>query len=113
MAFVEYLSDNGTAITSEIEFLRDYLGNLGDPDDEKMLKYLYVWATPISTLKFFISYDDGDYEYLGGVDEYPKRFDLGHTKCKHIKLKATESSTNKPFIVEAYMIIGDKVQERE
>ena len=109
----DYLSDAGAAISSEVLMGKDFLKNLGDPDDVKILQHLYVWASPISTMNIFISYDDEDFESLGTVREYPQRFDLGYKKCRSIELKVVESSTNKRFILESYMVIGEKVTERE
>lgn len=109
---VDYLSDNGTAITAEYLGNKDWLPTIGDPDEEKQLKYLYVYASPISTLRVFISYNGGDFEYLGAVSDYPQRFDLGFKKCHYIQLKVTESSSNKRFIFEGYLIVGDKVPQR-
>lgn len=113
MPSLDYLDDNGTAITAEVLTHKDFLPTIGDPDEVKMLKYLYVFATPVSTLKLFISYDGGDFEQLGTITAYPQRFDLGHKKCHYIRLKFTESSGNKRFVYEGHLVVGDKVTERQ
>jgi hypothetical protein len=108
----KYYSDAGSAITAEVETVRDFLPEIGDPDERKKLNYLYIFATPISTLRVFISYDGEDFELLGQVTEYPQKFSLGGKKCSFIQLKFTESSSNRQFNIEAYLVVGDKLTER-
>ena len=108
----DFLSDAGTAITAEIITQRDFLPQIADPDEIKLVKYLYLFATPISTLQAHISYDGKDFVSLGTVTSYPQKFNLGFVKCRYIELKLTESSSNKRFILEAYLVVGDKVPER-
>lgn len=107
-----YTSDSGGAITAEVITNKNFLTTIGDPEDLKRLDTLYFFATPRSTLKVFISYDGGDWDYLGTIKEYPQRFDLGGKKCYYIELKFTESSSNMPFIAEAYVVRGDKIPEQ-
>lgn len=112
MGLQTYRSDAGSKITAEVITQKDFLPSIGGPDDEKILQYLYVFLEPISTVRLFIKYNDGDWEELGSVKSYPQKFDLGHKKVRYIQLKLVESSTNKAFVWEGYLVVGSVAEQR-
>ena len=109
MGFCNYFDDNSSAFTAEFITQKNYIT---EPDQLKSGNYLYLFASPRSTLRVLISYDGGQYESLGSVIENPQRFDLGKKKFYYFQLKVVESSSNKPFEVQAYTIDYDLEGER-
>lgn len=113
MATVNYFADNSNAFTSEIITSKNYLtGQDVTPETLKSGNHLYVFASPRSTLKVYISYDGGAFEHLGTVTEDPRRFDLGKQKFYYFQLKFVESSSNKPFEIRGYSMDFDIEQEK-
>ena len=108
MSVLNYRSDAGTAITAEIITHPDYCEA---PENLKQINQLYIFATPRSTLKVFISFDGGDWELLGQVNDHPQFFDVGYVKCYYFQLKLTEASSNAPFEWQGYTKIFDVIGE--
>ena len=109
MAFTQYYSDGSNAITAEIITQKNYII---EPDQLKVIDKIYIFASPRSTLKVFVSYDGKDWEELGTVTDNPKRFDCGMKKCHYLQLKITESSSNEAFQFDGYTILYELSSER-
>ena len=104
-----YHSDNDAAFTAEIITQKNFL------KVEEKLKSgitLFCYASPRSTLKVFIGYDNKQWELLGTIKEFPQRFDLGMKKFYYYRLKIVESSSNEPFQFDGYTIEYNLEEEK-
>ena len=109
MGTQNYYSDDNAAFTAEIITQKNYIN---EPDKIKSGMTLFAYATPRSTLKIYISYDNKDWKYLGSLKENPQRIDLGMEKFYQFRLKVVESSTNEPFQFDGYTIEYNLEEEK-